>query len=75
MQEIKLSVGKDVAEFTCCICKEKCYGWGNNPEPIIQTVNIKTGKEILGANGESLECCDECNNTKVIPERIRTIPW
>jgi hypothetical protein len=62
-------------EFICCICNKLSKGWGNNPEPIVNTVDDRTGKELLGDNGEPLECCDECNNTKVIPERIRTIPW
>ena len=41
-------------EKTCCICKKKFYGFGNNPSP------VKT----------SGRCCDECNFTKVLPERI-----
>jgi len=39
---------------TCVICGEKIEGWGNNPWPI----------------KEHGECCDKCNNEKVIPARI-----
>lgn len=38
----------------CCICGKKFIGYGNNPDPI-----KKKGK-----------CCNECNETKVIPARI-----
>lgn len=42
--------------FTCVICGKKCTGWGNNPYPLY--------------NGMNDECCDECNDTKVVPARI-----
>ena len=35
---------------TCCICKKKFYGYGNNPRPV-----KLTGR-----------CCDECNITVLI---------
>ena len=38
----------------CCICKESCIGFGNNPDPV----------------KEKGRCCDVCNYTKVIPARI-----
>ena len=42
----------------CCICGKEFIGWGNNPYPY-------TPKD-----GEENVCCDECNNTKVVPARI-----
>lgn len=41
----------------CCFCKEEITGWGNNPAPLFQD----------GKN----RCCDVCNATIVIPERIK----
>jgi len=41
----------------CVICKEEFAGWGNNPSPI----------------KEEGECCDKCDNEKVIPARIEGI--
>ena len=38
----------------CVICKEEFTGWGNNPQPI----------------KEEGECCDTCDNEKVIPARM-----
>ena len=46
-------------DFTCCICGKGSNGFGNNPETV-------------GALKYSLEdkCCDECNDTVVIPARL-----
>ena len=41
-------------EHICCICGKKFNGYGNNPDPV-----KKEGR-----------CCDDCNNTKVIPARL-----
>lgn len=41
----------------CCICGKEIIGYGNNAYPYGTTGNDR--------------CCDECNVTKVIPERIR----
>jgi len=41
----------------CCICKEMFSGYGNNPFPI-----KNKGR-----------CCDNCDETIVIPKRIRRI--
>lgn len=42
--------------FTCCICGKHIVGeWGNDPYPI----------------REEGECCDKCNNEKVIPARLK----
>lgn len=42
-------------EFTCCICGKVVVEWGNNPYPV----------------KEEGECCDRCNNERVIPERLK----
>jgi hypothetical protein len=39
----------------CCICGREIEGMGNNPYPI-----WKKGT-----------CCDQCNATVVLPERLR----
>ena len=44
-------------KYVCCLCGKEFEGFGNNPWPI-------------DISPES-RCCDECNDTKVIPERIR----
>lgn len=43
----------------CCLCKGKYTHYGNNPAPLM----FDTGKK-------SNRCCDDCNLTKVIPERL-----
>jgi hypothetical protein len=47
---------EETKKHTCCICGKEFEGWGNNPWPIKQ-------------DGE---CCDECNQNKVIPARLKT---
>lgn len=44
-------------KYTCCFCGLPFYGYGNNAEPVIK-------------NGV---CCNECNKTKVIPARIKSL--
>ena len=44
-------------EQICCICGKKFTGWGNNPWPVV--------------NDPGAECCNDCNNTYVIPARIK----
>ena len=46
-------------DFTCCICGKGSNGYGNNPETV-------------GALKYSLDaqCCDDCNDTVVIPARL-----
>ena len=39
----------------CVLCGKKFEGFGCNPSPL----------------AEEGQCCNECDNTKVIPERIR----
>ena len=39
----------------CCICGCEFTGWGNNPWPV----------------KEEGVCCDVCNDTKVVPSRLR----
>jgi len=41
----------------CVLCGANIIGYGNNPDPL-----AKEG-----------ECCDHCNVTKVIPERIKRL--
>lgn len=45
--------------YTCCICGKEYVGFGNNP----WSVN----------NDPEARCCDECNLTVVIPERINNL--
>jgi len=45
-------------EGICSLCGRKYSHWGNNPEPL---------KDI------EERCCDECNQTKVIPARLRNM--
>ena len=45
--------------FKCCICGKTFGGWGNNPWPIV--------------NDEGARCCDDCNFTRVVPERINLV--
>ncbi len=40
---------------TCCLCGQKYEGYGNSAYPIVE-------------NGY---CCDVCNKTRVIPERLK----
>ena len=43
-------------KFVCCLCGKTVNGWGNNPWPL--------------NNDPEAECCDVCNETKVIPARL-----
>ena len=45
-------------DYRCCLCGKPFYGYGHNPYPITNDVRMR--------------CCDECNLTKVLPERART---
>ena len=47
----------DDIEKTCVICNETFKGWGNNPSPI----------------KDEGECCDKCDNEKVIPARMENM--
>ena len=42
---------------TCCICKNKFKGWGNNPWPV----------------KDKGVCCDQCNWLYVISARLSII--
>lgn len=46
----------DTKTFVCSICGREFTGWGNNPYPVTK--------------GENDRCCDDCNESKVIPARI-----
>ena len=56
---IKILVALRFYDFACCICGKGSKGFGNNPETV-------------GALKYSLDaqCCDECNDTVVIPARL-----
>ena len=41
----------------CCICGQTFIGYGNNPWPV----------------KEEGECCMHCNDTKVIPARLKKL--
>ena len=43
-------------DYTCCLCNKDFSGYGNNPAPL---------------ESDTKKCCDNCNNSKVIPERIK----
>lgn len=43
-------------KFVCCICGNEFEGFGNNPYPICEDSRER--------------CCDNCNSSVVIPERI-----
>lgn len=46
---------KKLPTFKCCICGQKFTGYGNNPYPV----------------KEKGRCCDECDNSVVVPTRIK----
>lgn len=46
-----------IEKFICVICKKEFEGFGNNPDPISQKG----------------QCCNGCNNSKVIPARLKQI--
>ena len=51
-------MGKEKEKLmSCCICGKFFKGFGNNPYPVKET-----GR-----------CCDECNDTVVIPARLAEI--
>lgn len=54
-------VSKTEAEhkFICCLCGKETHGYGNDPWPL--------DKDPFGDE----ECCDICNEKKVIPARLR----
>jgi hypothetical protein len=57
-----------VRYFGCCLCDNIFEGYGNNPDP----VKDKRWKLIEGEDfKEDDECCIDCNNTKVIPARMK----
>jgi hypothetical protein len=48
------------SKYTCCICDEKCVGWGHNPYPVRKQ----------GGYPSKNRCCETCNITVVIPTRL-----
>lgn len=43
-------------KFNCCICHKDFEGYGNNPYPYVKQKDAR--------------CCNNCNNTYVIPLRM-----
>jgi hypothetical protein len=37
----------EMPTFSCSLCNKECQGWGNNPAPLITSVNAR--------------CCEKCN--------------
>ena len=58
-EKLRKEIALKTYDFVCCICNKGSNGYGNNPETV-------------GALKYSLEdkCCDECNDTVVIPARL-----
>jgi len=46
----------------CCLCKKNYNHYGNNPYPLKKDTDKKPNR-----------CCDNCNYTKVLPERFKRI--
>lgn len=46
-------------KFKCCLCGANWIGWGNNPDPL--------------GDVETDRCCDFCNQSKVLPARLKGI--
>jgi len=44
--------------YKCCICGKEERGYGNNPDPV---------------DSHEKKCCDDCNDTVVIPARIKQL--
>jgi hypothetical protein len=57
-QRIELGTGK-TRRFRCILCGKIEAGFGNNPEPLVE---YEVGR-----------CCGDCNQTKVIPARLRAM--
>ena len=51
-------------KYICCFCKKEFKDHGNNPAPLIRDTDKNPNR-----------CCDDCNLTVVIPERLRRINW
>ena len=48
-------------KYVCCICGKEFVRFGNNPWPV--------------NNDPEERCCDECNMTVVIPQRIKNLKY
>ena len=46
--------------FICCLCNKRSFGWGDNQECGNNPAPLK----------EKGECCDYCNDTKVLVARL-----
>ncbi|MBO7079737.1 MAG: hypothetical protein J6W64_08025 [Bacilli bacterium] len=56
----------------CCICGKEIVGYGNNPDGAAWK-SPYSGNIIQPTFSENERCCDECNNTYVIPGRLYSI--
>lgn len=58
----------------CCLCEQPIKvdsnGWdgGHNPEPLRPITGYPDA-------GEEARCCEDCNNTKVIPARMKSLGY
>jgi hypothetical protein len=57
---MKNQILQEKSTQTCCLCGNKFNGHGNNPRP-------------LPIKKETDRCCDDCNTTKVIPQRLMQV--
>ena len=54
---VKFLVVLKVYDFVCCICGKGSRGFGNNAD----------------TESEKDRCCDNCNDTVVVPNRMRAL--
>ena len=58
-KKLMKTINSNPKNYICCICNCEFTGYGNNPQPISQNPKDR--------------CCDNCNQTVVIPERIKRL--
>ena len=54
--------------YICCICGKMCEGWGNNPDGAMW--RTPEGKIVEPTFKEDDVCCNECDNSYVLPGRM-----
>lgn len=52
----------------CCICGKEILGYGNNPDGAVW--KTPDGEIVMPEFNENDRCCNECDNTFVIPGRM-----
>lgn len=55
-------------ETKCCICGNKYFGWGNNPDGAAW--KKEDGTVETPEFSRSDRCCEDCNSRYVIPGRL-----